>query len=226
MKYVGFDTILLIYLNRIFRETLMRTLLSATVLSFLIITGSAASMAKDLDLSLHPEDKAALPQLTDEDWNLLKKTAKDALDHHPDSTSHVWKNSNTFNAGVITILSTEKSENRYCRNTRFITNTSELTTTTFVNLCKEGDQWVEASPRSTTTTSNKVVSNSSSSIMFVDPSSFVQSGDSSAANNIKEKPQNAGSDRCQQLANDIKNLKGKPLRQTAARNYYELECLR
>jgi hypothetical protein len=194
----------------------MNILFSAMVFTFLLMGAAPATQAKDLDLSLSKEGKPALPRLTEEDWRLLKETAKGALDNHSESTSHVWRNSQTSNAGVITILSTENNKNNYCRNTRFITNTNELTTTAFVKLCKQGDQWVEASDRAITTTSKKAA-NASSSIMFIDPSAFVQRYD--ATTSLSE-----GLERCEQLANDIKNLQGKPLRQTAARNYFEVEC--
>jgi len=174
--------------------------------------------ANALGLNLNLEDSSALTRLTEADWTLLKSTAKDALNNSADGSSHVWKNPETSNAGVITILSTEETDNSYCRNTRFINTTGDLTSTTFVNLCKEEDKWAEASPRSTTTAiKNDFPSTSSSEILNDTPA---------ASTEITKKTLGETSEYCRKLFQNIENLKGKPARRSAAIDLHKAECLR
>jgi surface antigen len=175
------------------------------------------SQADVLDLNLNLEDKSALTRLTESDWKLLKETAKEALDKSSDGSSHVWKNKETSNAGVITILTTDKSDNHYCRNTRFINTAGELTSTTFVNLCNQQGKWAEESERSTSTASVLSTPNPSSSIMFNEPN---------ASSDIKVKSLSKTSAKCKQLSAEVQRLEGNPLRRSVAMELYQAECQR
>lgn len=172
------------------------------------------SYALDLDLTLQKE--SALTRLTNDDKTKLKSVAKIALETGSDSSSHVWNNTNTGHAGVITILSSEQRDNLLCRKARFINTAGELTSTTFVTLCKSENKWSEVSPRSTTTESNEITS-SSTSDMFNEPNN---------TNEMQAKSLGETSARCQQLARDIKNSIGKPIRRNAAIELHKLECER
>jgi len=161
--------------------------------------------ALDLDLTL--VDRSAITKLTDTDWALLKSTAKQALNNSEDGSSHVWKNAETSNAGVVTILSTVDN----CRNTRFINTAGELTSTTIVNLCKQQDKWVEVSARSTSS----------------EPSAYDTFGETpSTSSEITAKPISQTSDHCRELSQNIAALKGKPLRRSAAIELHKAECMR
>lgn len=194
----------------------MRTLLPHSIFILALSVFSFSAQATELDLRLNFEDESAVSQLTNDDWHLLKKAAKKALENNPDGSSDIWRNSESSNSGVITILSTEEDESSYCRNTIFITTTAELTSTTFVNLCNKEGKWIEASPRHTTS-SKVAIPHSTTSVMFNDPSSTSE---------IKQKSFGKTSDRCKQLANSVKELEGKILRQTVARDLYKAECLK
>jgi len=91
------------------------------------ITALISTQACAIELNLNLVDNSALTILSDTDWTMLRATAKDALNNSADGSSHVWKNNDTSNAGVITILSTNDKSGSFCRNTRFINTAGELT---------------------------------------------------------------------------------------------------
>ncbi len=194
------------------------TLLKTVTTAILTCTILVSTQVLALDLNLNLEDNSALTRLTDTDWTLLKSTAKDALNNSEDGSSHVWKNHETSNAGVITILSTEETDNSYCRNTRFINTARDLTSTTFVNLCKQEDKWAEASPRSTTTATQNDLPSSSSSVMLNDTPAV--------STEITNKTLGQTSEYCRELFQNIESLKGKPARRSAAIELHKAECLR
>lgn len=180
-----------------------RTLLSCTV--FLSAQVSA------LDINLNLEDQSALTMLSDSDWSLLKSTAKDALNNGANGSSHVWKNSETSNAGVITILSTESKNDSVCRNTRLISTAGELTSTTTVNLCQHEGTWTEDSSRLTSTTTN---SDSPSTRL------------NNTSTEINNKVLGETSQYCQKSLQNIEDLKGSPIRRSAAIDLHQKECLK
>jgi len=201
------------------KETNMHVnLLKTAIASLLAVSAFALTPAHALDLNLNLEDNSALTILSDTDWDMLRTTAKEALNNSPDGSSHVWKNIDTSNAGVITILSTDDKNGRFCRNTRFINTAGELTSTTFVNLCKLEDTWTEASPRSTTTTTKEVLPNPSSSLMVNDTPTV--------STEITTRSLGQTSEYCRELFQNIENLKGKPVRRSAAIDLHKAECLR
>jgi len=194
------------------------SLLKTTIATLLTCTVLVSTPVIALELNLNLEDNSALSRLTDTDWALLKSTAKDALNNSEDGNSHVWKNPETSNAGVITILSTDESNGIFCRNTRFINTAKDLTSTTFVNLCKQEGTWEEVSPRSTTT-SSKLSSESSSSSEMFDKTSGKSTG-------ITNKTLGQTSEYCRELFQNIEALKGKPARRSVAIDLHEAECLK
>ncbi|NQY25673.1 MAG: hypothetical protein HRT92_00685 [Piscirickettsiaceae bacterium] len=189
-------------------------IIKTTVFSISILLSTQANA---IELNLNLIDNSALTMLTDSDWDLLRATAKEALNNSPDGNSHVWKNNDTSNAGVITILSTDESNGNVCRNTRFINTAGNLTSTTLVNLCKEEDKWVEESLRSTTTTENSL-SSSSPSVMLNDTLD--------ASTEITTKTLGKTSEYCRELFQNIEDLKGKPARRSVAIDLHKAECLR
>lgn len=170
-----------------------------------------------MDLNLSFDESSALTQLTDSDWKILKEAARNALNNSHDGSSHVWKNVESSNAGVITILSTDSTGDARCRDARFINTAGDLTSTTFVTLCSQRDKWVEHSLRSTTTTEASAEPTTSLSVML--------DHEPEPSTEITNKIISETSERCQQLAKNIENLKGKPLRQSVARDVYGEECL-
>ncbi|MBL4744135.1 MAG: hypothetical protein JKX87_05805 [Cycloclasticus sp.] len=189
------------------------------VCNFAIITTSLIStQAISLDLSLPYEETTALTILTGDDWDLLKTTAREALNNSEDGSSHAWQNDKTLHAGVVTILTTTITDNSHCRNTRFINTAGELTSTTLVNLCKQGDKWTEASPRTTTTTTTPSLPPPNPSILF--------SGSVTPSANNQSKRSDDTTGYCLELSKNIDKLKGKPLRRNAAAELFKAECQR
>ena len=192
-----------------FTHIIKTTMLSLTVL--------ISTQVNAMELNLNLVDKSALTMLTDSDWDLLRATAKEALNNAPDGSSHIWKNNDTSNAGVITILSTNENNGNFCRNTRFINTAADLTSTTLVNLCKQEDKWVEESLRSTTTTENSSPS-SSPSVMLNDTLD--------TSTEITTKTLGQTSEYCRELFQNIEDLKGKPARRSVAIDLHKAECLK
>ncbi|NOQ94124.1 MAG: hypothetical protein GQ547_05745 [Methylophaga sp.] len=193
-------------------------LLKATITSLLVASAFALIPAHALDLNLNLEDNSALTILSDSDWDTLRATAKEALNNSPDGSSHVWKNNDTSNAGVITILSTDNVGGEFCRNTRFINTAGELTSTTFVNLCKQEDKWIETNLRSTTTAKKEALPHSSPSVMLNDAPTI--------STEITTKTLSQTSEYCRELFQNIEKLKGKPARRSTAIDLHKAECLR
>lgn len=189
-------------------------IIKTTIFSITILLSTQANA---IELNLNLVDKSALTMLTDSDWEILRSTAKEALNNNPDGSSHVWRNNDTSNAGVITILSTDESNGDFCRNTRFINTAGDLTSTTLVNLCKQEDKWIEESLRTTTTTENSLPNSSSSLIL---------NGTPGASTEITTKTLGKTSEYCRKLFQNIENLKGKPARRSAAIDLHKAECLR
>jgi len=181
------------------------------------ITALLSTQSHAIELNLNLVDKSALTMLTDSDWDILRVTAKDALNNSSDGSSHIWKNNDTTNAGVITLLSSDENNGNICRNTRFINSAGELTSTTIVNLCKQDDRWVEESLRLTTTVESDLP-RSSPSIMLNDTL------DSSTE--VTTKTLGQTSEYCRELFQNIENLTAKPARRSVAIDLHKAECLR
>jgi surface antigen len=177
--------------------------LAAAALTTVIALVPVTSFALDLSL----QEESALTRLTQEDKQIIKASAKQALNEAKDNESYVWNNPNTGHAGVITVLNSQQQQ-ALCRELRLINTAGELTSTTTTTLCKSDKKWKEVTVRDTSTETNPAFG--------IEPD----------VSEMQHKNLSRTSERCQQLSQDIKNLTGKPLQRSAAMEQHQLECQR
>jgi len=190
----------------------------AFALSLISFNSNAVDLNLDLDLNM--TQQSALTELSDNDWKILKTKAREVLKTSFDGENNVWKNDETGNSGVIQILSTITENDRFCRNTQFINTANNVTSTTVVMLCATEDgKWSEETPRVTTTGSTTETNYSNKSDMFNENAT-------AGSTEITAKTLSQTSEFCQNLAREIENLKGKPIRRNAAREQHKAECRR
>ena len=180
----------------------------AAFITVLLLTSLQAS---DLDLDLTFNEESSLTALTDKDWEILKETAMKALDDSPDGSTHIWKNEQSGNKGLMTILSTDHNSPIPCRNAEFFNTAGGISSSTTVKVCKQEDgSWKATGPLTTTSKSDIT-------------STFGETGTSTE---ISRKTLGQTSDYCVQLFQDIEHLKGQPIRRSAARDLHQAECQR
>mgnify|MGYP000111260956 CR=1 FL=1 len=190
----------------------------AFALSLMSFNSNAVDLNLDLDLDL--TQQSALTELSDNDWKILKTKAREVLKTSFDGENNVWKNDESGNSGVIKVLRTTIENDNPCRVTQFINTANNITSTTVVMLCATEDgKWSEETPRVTTTGSTTETDFSNKSDMFNENSTAGSTG-------VTAKTLGQTSEFCQNLARDIENLKGKPIRRNAAREQHKAECQR
>ena len=64
-------------------------------------------------------DTSPVRFFTDGDWEVLRGTARNALDNAADGTTASWKNPETDATGSVTVLNTYEEDGRKCRRTKF-----------------------------------------------------------------------------------------------------------
>ena len=77
---------------------------------------------------------------TEDDWAMLRSTATDLLDNHPDGKMVSWKNDKTGHNGTLTVLDTYADFGTTCRRMKVFNEASQVSATRVVNMCrnKEG----------------------------------------------------------------------------------------
>lgn len=193
-----------------------RNLLSVLILS----CSSLVHAEQELDLNLMNNSPAAL--FTDQDWTLLKEQARKVLNNEESDFSGFWKNPESGHSGSVkSIGEIVKNKNTQCRDLQFINETSNSVTTTKTTVCKQNDgQWQELIGRqSVTDDAGQYQSEdmSSKSVLFTDQTESAE---------ISSKVLSETPDHCVELADKIEEYEGQILRQSAARERYEAECLR
>ena len=80
-------------------------------------------------------------KFNDDDWSLLKSTARDLLDNGQDGEIREWDNPDTGNSGKIKIISSSDSDGKKCRKTAFknIASFYSLSGQQVHRLCKQSD---------------------------------------------------------------------------------------
>lgn len=171
---------------------------SIAFLTPLLMLTSIQSKAMELNLKI-PEE-SALTLFTDSDWDTMKTHAKKVLNEDSDGDTQQWQNNETGHSGNITALSTNTKNGMLCRNTQFINIAGDSTSTTLVNLCKQGDKWFEETARTTATVKHGGTNEQPQSILY--NSSQPQSP------TISKKVLSQTSERCRQLSQNMKLLVG------------------
>ena len=185
--------------------------LHTAIAVFITVLSLTPLQASALDLDLTFNEESSLTALTDRDWEILKETAMEALDNSPDGSTHIWKNEQSGNKGLMTILSTDHNSPIPCRNAEFFNTAGGISSSTTVKVCKQDDGTWKAEG-SLTTTSKSDITNTF--------------GETGTSTEITRKTLGQTSDYCVQLFQNIENLKGRPVRRSAARDLYEAECQR
>jgi len=121
-----------------------RMILITAFMHLMILSGTTmtASAARFEMLKETPTAK-----FSEEDWALLRKTAREALENGKDGIKAAWDNPNTGNSGSITPLNTMKRESGVCRKTRFFNSAEGLTAIQIHVLCKQPDGKWKIAPR-------------------------------------------------------------------------------
>ena len=84
-------------------------------------------------------DTSPIKFFTDQDWELMRSTARRTLDKADDGTTAAWSNPETEASGSITVINTYEEEGRRCRKTKFFNSARGLTGTGIFRLCKVED---------------------------------------------------------------------------------------
>ena len=87
-------------------------LIAATVAAALIQTPAFAQGYRWLDTS-------PVRHFTDEDWSLLRSTAREVLDNGADGSEDSWENPDSGSSGSIKVLSSFQQDGLHCRRAHF-----------------------------------------------------------------------------------------------------------
>lgn len=110
-----------------------RTLLSAAAAAAIFASATATAQGyRWLDTS-------PVRFFTDEDWEMLRATAREALDNGADGTEVSWKNADTDVSGTIMVMNTYEENGLRCRKTKFLNHARGLTGGGIYRLCKVAD---------------------------------------------------------------------------------------
>ena len=80
-----------------------------------------------------------LAHFTEKDMEVLRTTAREALDNSSDGTRVAWENPETGISGSVTLIKTTDRDGYTCRKVKFINNAKNLTNTLVHRLCKQAD---------------------------------------------------------------------------------------
>ena len=84
-------------------------------------------------------DTSPIKFFSDEDWELMRSTARKTLDDARDGTTANWSNPETDASGSITVISTYEEDGRRCRKTKFYNSVRGLTGSGIFRLCRIED---------------------------------------------------------------------------------------
>lgn len=84
-------------------------------------------------------DTSPIKFFSDEDWELMRSTARKTLDNSRDGTTANWSNPETDASGSITVISTYEEDGRRCRKTKFYNSARGLTGSGIFRLCRIED---------------------------------------------------------------------------------------
>ncbi|MGV6825540.1 MAG: RT0821/Lpp0805 family surface protein [bacterium] len=82
---------------------------------------------------------APVQSFTDQDWELFRQTARNAVDTLPDGESSSWENPDSRNGGSVTVLKTLEETDQHCRMIEIINRTNGNTGTSRSTVCRQAD---------------------------------------------------------------------------------------
>lgn len=115
----------------------MRKTVKFIVLLGMVLSGLAASTAHAQLWSWATE--SAVAKFSPEDIDLLKATAADALNNHPDDTELSWTNAETGHFGSITVFGTKEIEGQTCRQVLIKNNAETVQGSAQYFVCQQED---------------------------------------------------------------------------------------
>jgi surface antigen len=105
---------------------------AATLAAVLVSTSAFAQGFRWLDTS-------PVAHFNDEDWDMLRSTARPLLDNGADGSEDSWKNPDSGSYGSIKVLNTFQKDGLRCRRTYFSNSAGGFHGTGIFNLCKVAD---------------------------------------------------------------------------------------
>ncbi len=84
---------------------------------------------------------------TPEDWELLRKAGREALDQAADGDTRGWNNPATGFFGTLQPLNTYEKDGASCRRTEVYNNAKDASGTTRFDFCKQPDGTWKIAPR-------------------------------------------------------------------------------
>ena len=82
---------------------------------------------------------AAVKSFTEQDWELLRSTARTALDRYPDGTRADWANPDNRHSGSIEVQNTRTDGSTKCRTAVFTNQAGKVTGSSRLDLCQQED---------------------------------------------------------------------------------------
>ena len=124
----------------------MRQKLKLSFLSGLLLIGWTATPARAELWSWATE--TAISRFLPKDIDLLKATAADALNNHPDDTELSWENPDTGHSGKIKVFGTKEVSNQTCRQVFVMNNAIKIQGSAQYFVCKQEDgKWQITAPQ-------------------------------------------------------------------------------
>jgi surface antigen len=111
------------------KATLISSLLTLCVISLPAFSGNWSFLKN-----------SPVESFDDDDWSLLKKTAREALENGENGIAVTWVNQKTGHSGTITPLTTKDHNGSTCRKTKFFNSANEMTGSAVFYLCKQDDE--------------------------------------------------------------------------------------
>lgn len=115
----------------------MRQKLQFSLLCGLLLFGWNATPARAELWSWATE--TAISRFSPEDIDLLRATADEALDNHPDDTELGWENPNTGHSGTIRVFGTKEVSSQICRQVFVKNNAIKIQGSAQYFVCKQDD---------------------------------------------------------------------------------------
>lgn len=161
---------------------------------------------------------------TDHDWAIATAAGRQALNETKDGETVSWENPKSGNFGSLTPLGTATKNGETCRQLRIVNNAKGMMGSSVYEFCQKQDgKWgaVEGGPVAARGT-GVAGQGQGQSIMFGQQ----QGGDYSHLITAPAGQSTSLGDKCQAMAREIDQLKGKPQRRSTLMERYQAECQR
>ncbi|MGI9315914.1 MAG: RT0821/Lpp0805 family surface protein [bacterium] len=124
----------------------MRKVAKSIIVSIFVLSGwtTAPAMAELWSWAT----ETAISRFSPKDIDLLKATAADALNNHPDESELSWDNPGTGHSGSVKVFGTKEIEGQTCRQTFIKNDAKTIKGSAQYFLCKQKDgKWQVTAPQ-------------------------------------------------------------------------------